>query len=111
MSAKERLKLAFISREGSASPWFSFWRKNSKNPSWEEFSMALNRRFGGKERIFVFKKLAKIKQNGKVDEYIQLFEFLLSQAPQTGDEQLLGYSFLGYGPRFATKLDPMIPRN
>ena len=43
--AKGRLKLAFISMEGNVTPWFSFWRKNSKNPFGEEFSMALNRRF------------------------------------------------------------------
>ena len=34
LTAEERLKLAFISMEGSTSPWFSFWIKNSKNPSW-----------------------------------------------------------------------------
>jgi len=110
VSAKERLKLAFISMEGSISHWFSFWRKNSKNPSFEEFSMVLNRRFGGKERSFVFEKLAKIKQNGRVDEYIQDFELLVSQAPQTGDEQLLGYFFTGLQSKIRNQIRPHDPK-
>ena len=108
--AGERLKLAFISMEGSASPWFSFWRKNSKNPSWEEFSMALNRRFGGKERSSVFEKLAKIKQNGRIHEYIQDFELLVSQAPQTGEEQLLGYFFAGLQSKIRNQIRPHDPK-
>jgi len=47
------------------------------------------------------------KRGTKVDEYIQKFE----QAPQTGDEQLLGYFFVGLQSKIRTKLDPMIPRN
>ena len=86
VSAREKLQLAFISVEGSASSWFVFWRKNSKNQSWEEFSLALICRFGGKERSSVFEKLAKLIQNGRVEDYIQEFEGLVSQAPQTGEE-------------------------
>jgi len=67
-----------------------FLEKDAKNHSWEEFSMALNRRYGGKERCFVFEKLAKLKQNGRVEEYIQEFKGLVSQASPTGEEQLLG---------------------
>jgi len=47
--------------EGSASHWFNVWQKNYTNPSWEEFSVALNQRFGGREHNSVFAKLAKIK--------------------------------------------------
>lgn len=42
---KEKLRLAYISMEGNASHWFNFRRKSSKNPSWNEFYMALTRRF------------------------------------------------------------------
>jgi len=41
--------------------------------------MALNRRFGGKERCFVFEKLAKLKQQGRGEEYIQEFEGLVME--------------------------------
>jgi len=43
--------------------------------------MALNRRSGGKEKRSVFEKLAKLKQNGRVEDYIQESEGLVSQAP------------------------------
>jgi len=62
VSAMEKLKLAFISMEGSANHWFSFRRKKAKNHSWEEFTATLIWRYGGKERSSVFEKLAKIKQ-------------------------------------------------
>jgi len=32
VSAKEKLKLAFISMEGSANHWFKFWRKKIQEP-------------------------------------------------------------------------------
>jgi len=51
VSDQESLHLAFISMEGSANSWFTFWRKNSKNHSWEEFSMALDKRFGEKKGV------------------------------------------------------------
>lgn len=68
--------------------------------------MALNRRFGGKERRSVFEKLAKLKQNGRVEDYIQDFEGLVSQAPLTGEEQLLGYFFAGLQPRIRNQIRP-----
>jgi len=54
VTTKERLKLAFISMEGSANYWFKFWRQKTKNPSWEEFTTTLIKRFGERERISVF---------------------------------------------------------
>jgi len=33
VAAKDKLKLAFISIEGSASYWFQFWRQITKNRS------------------------------------------------------------------------------
>ena len=110
VSSQERLQLAFISMEGSANSWFTFWRKNAKNYSWEEFSMALNRRFGGKERCSVFEKLAKPKQSGRVEEYIQECEGLVSQAPLTGEEQLLGYLFAGLQPQIRNQIRPHDPK-
>jgi len=46
--AKERLKLAFTSMEGSAYHWFKFLRQKQE-PTSEEFSVALIRRFGGRD--------------------------------------------------------------
>jgi len=58
---KEKLKIAFISIEGSVNHWFNFWRQVTLNPSWNDFKEVLFRRYGGKERTSVFEKLAKIK--------------------------------------------------
>jgi len=72
---RERLKLAFISMEGSGCPWLSFWRKNSKNPSWEEFSMALNRRFGlGERRGVLF--LRSWQRSNRMEELMNTFKIL-----------------------------------
>jgi len=47
--------------EGSAYHWFKFLRQKQE-PTSEEFSVALIRRFGGRERISVFEQLAKIME-------------------------------------------------
>jgi len=72
--------------------------------------MALNQRFGGKERCFVFEKLAKLKQNGRVEEYIQEFEGLVSQARSIGEEQLLRYFFAGLQPKIRNQIRPHDPK-
>lgn len=60
ISSKEKLRLTFISMEGSTSHWFSFCKKKTKNPSWEGFTEALNKRFRCKERSIVFEKLTTL---------------------------------------------------
>jgi len=111
ISPKEKLRLAFISMEGNASHWFSFWKKKSKNPSWESFVEALNKRFGGKDRSTVFEKLASIRQNEGVEEYVQEFERLVAQIPDLSEEQLLGYFFAGLQSRIRSQVKPHDPRD
>ena len=53
-SQKEKLYLALICMEGDNNYWFKFWPQKSRNPSWEDFTTALNRRFEGRERNTVF---------------------------------------------------------
>lgn len=79
VSAREEMRLAFISMEGGANHWFRFLKKKTKNPSWEELAEALIRRFVGRDRCYVFEKLAVVRQKGPVEEYIQEFEMLVSQ--------------------------------
>jgi len=55
---REKLKATF-----HANHWCKFWKKNSKKPSCNKFSMALIWRFGGKERKLVFERLARSKEN------------------------------------------------
>jgi len=47
--------LAHNNMEGNASHWFKFWSQTTKNPSWEELSMVLSRRFVGKRQFEHFK--------------------------------------------------------
>jgi len=54
----------------------------------------LIRTFEGKERNFVYERLTRLKQEGRVEDYVQEFEVLVAQAPHLHEEQLLGY-FLG----------------
>lgn len=68
VSPRERIKLAFISMEGGANHWFSFWRKKTKTPTWEELKEALMRRFGGRDRSSYMKNwlLSNSKEKWKI---------------------------------------------
>ena len=45
-----------------------------------------------------------------MDEYIQELELLVSQAPQTRDEQLLGYFFAGLQSKIRNQIRPHDPK-
>jgi len=84
-------------------------KKKSKNQSWDEFTEALIQRFGGRERSSIFERLAKIKQQGNMEDYIQEFEILVSQAPNITEEQMMGYFLAGLQPKIRlqiTRHDP-----
>ena len=110
MAAKDKLKITFISMEGNASYWFQFWKQKTKNQSWESFTEALIRRFGGRDRSSVFERLAKVKQQGSMEEYIQKFELLVSQAPNLTEEQLMGYFLAGLQPKIRHQIRPHDPK-
>jgi len=67
--------------ERNANHWFRFSRQKTKNPSWEELTTALSRRFGASDHNTVFERLAAIRQIDTVEDYIQKFELLASQIP------------------------------
>ena len=50
MVAKDKLTIAFISMEGNESYWLRFWKQKTNNQSWESFTEALIRRFGGRDK-------------------------------------------------------------
>ncbi|WVY99279.1 hypothetical protein V8G54_025349 [Vigna mungo] len=51
--------------ERGANHWFRFWKKKTKNPSWEELAEALIRRFGGRDRALVFETLVVVREKGE----------------------------------------------
>jgi len=92
--AGEKLRLAFISMEGNAVQWYQYWHKVSENPSWEELTTMLLRRFRGWRRGLI-KRLAALSQNTSVELYVQEFGLLVAKAPFTTNKQLLGYFLAG----------------
>ncbi|MCI66694.1 hypothetical protein A2U01_0087952, partial [Trifolium medium] len=66
--------------EGNAVHWFQCWHQKSKNASWEEFVTARLQRYGGSRCGTVCERLAAIRQKGRVENYIQDFELLVSEA-------------------------------
>jgi len=85
----------FISMDGSVNHWFKFWKRKTPNPSWNELKDTFFRIYGGWDKSFVFEKLTKIKQKGSMEEFVQEFKALVSQAPNIMEEQLLGYFLVG----------------
>lgn len=61
VTIREGLRLAYICMEGNDSFWFQLWKAKVKNAFWEEQQEALVRRFRGRDRGTVFKRLAAIK--------------------------------------------------
>ncbi|WVZ04307.1 hypothetical protein V8G54_025113 [Vigna mungo] len=71
VSEEEKLRLAYISMEGSAGFWFRFWREHTGNRTWTGLKEAMVLRFGGRNQGPVFERLATSKQSGIVEEYNQ----------------------------------------
>lgn len=96
--------------DGNAVHWFQYWRRNAKNPSWEEFIVALLRRYGGVRCGTVYERLAALRQKGGVEEYVQEFELWVAQATSTSEDQLLGYFLVGLRQNIRSKILPHDPR-
>lgn len=56
---------------------------------------ALLERYDREGGVTVFERLAAIRQKGSVEDFIQDFELLVTQATLTPEEQLLGYFLAG----------------
>ncbi|BAT88816.1 hypothetical protein VIGAN_05243000, partial [Vigna angularis var. angularis] len=54
VAEEDKVELAYISMEGSASYWFNVWKEKAKIRSWTALKMALVNRFGGGSRGSVF---------------------------------------------------------
>lgn len=90
---------------------FQYWRQKSKTPSWEDFSTALLRRFGGNGHGTVYERLATLRQSSSMDEYVQEFELLVAQASTTSEEQLLWYFLAGLRQDIRRQVRPHDPKD
>ncbi|WVY92568.1 hypothetical protein V8G54_031656 [Vigna mungo] len=111
VTKREKLRLAYVCMEGSTSYWYRFWKKKTQAPTWEGLREALIRRFGGRDRGTVFERLAAVKQNNTVDEYIQDFEMLVAHTKVVSEGQLLGYFFAGLQGVVRSQIRPHNPRD
>ncbi|WVY90399.1 hypothetical protein V8G54_035913 [Vigna mungo] len=57
VSDEEKVEIAYISMEGSATYWFTFWKEKAKSRSWEGLKATMVNRFGGGFRGTVFVRL------------------------------------------------------
>lgn len=76
MSDEEKVE---IRMEGSAAYWFTFWKEKARNRSWEGLKAAMINRFGGGFRGTMFERLATLRQEGIVEEFVRNFEILMGQ--------------------------------
>jgi len=72
--------------------------------------MALMRRFEGKDRNSISQKLARLKQEGCVEDYMEDFEILVEQGTQASEEQMLRYFFVGQQRKIRNLIRPHNPK-
>lgn len=95
MSDEEKVEIAYVSMEGSVAYWFTFWKEKARNRSWEGLKAAMINRFGGGFRGTIFERLATLRQEGNVEEFVREFEMLMGQTKNIPEEQVLGYFLAG----------------
>jgi len=78
--SKEKSRLTFMSRKGNVGHRLKFWLQKFKNLSRKIFLVALIHRYGGRERSILYEKAPRIKENERVENYMQVnFVQLLSR--------------------------------
>ncbi|XP_047176147.1 alpha-amylase 3, chloroplastic-like [Vigna umbellata] len=95
VAEEDKVELAYISMEGSASYWFKVWKDKATDRSWTGLKLALLNRFGGGFRGTVFEQMATLRQEGTVEEYVRNFEILLGQTQGLAEELVLGFFLAG----------------
>ncbi|WVZ20135.1 hypothetical protein V8G54_007457 [Vigna mungo] len=91
----EKVEVAYVSMEGSAAYWFTFWKEKSSNKSWQGLKEAMINHFCVGTRGTVFERLATIRQERTVEEFVRQFEILTGQTKGIPEDQVLGYFLAG----------------
>ncbi|WVY98363.1 hypothetical protein V8G54_030514 [Vigna mungo] len=95
VAEEDKIELAYMSMEGSASYWFKIWRNKAKNRSWQSLKTTLINRFGGGLRGTIYEQLATLRQEGTVEEFTRSYEILLGQTSGLSEELSLGFFLAG----------------
>ena len=79
---EHKVRIAALHLEGKALPWHQNFMRNRLNrdfPSWNEYTVALNIRFGNDLHYDPMAELMNLKQLGLVQTYVEKFEGLMNQ--------------------------------
>ncbi|KAJ1380355.1 Retrotransposon gag domain [Sesbania bispinosa] len=71
---QERLQVVIVAMEGRALTWFQWWEFCTVNRTWEDFRMAVIRRFQPSMAQNPYELLLGLKQTSSVEEYREKFE-------------------------------------
>ncbi|KAJ9536791.1 hypothetical protein OSB04_un000015 [Centaurea solstitialis] len=93
-----RIGLAQLSMSGVAQHWFSVVKGIYDPLSWDQLKRELLQRFSGLEIQNPYEQLSTIQQVSSIYDYIDDFEYLLSQVPRLPESQALGYFLAGLRP-------------
>ncbi|MCI32608.1 retrotransposon gag protein, partial [Trifolium medium] len=90
-----KVNLAQLCMEGPTIHFFNSLINENEDLNWEQLKHALLERYGGHGEGDVYEQLTELRQRGNVDEYINDFEYLMTQIPRLPDKQFLGYFLHG----------------
>ena len=79
--------------------------------NWTAFKAALLKRYGITGHEMVFERLAAVRQQGSVAEFVQEFELLVAQMSSASEEQLMEYFFTGLQPDVRCSIRPHKPKD
>lgn len=77
-----KIKLTRLCMEGNTIHWFNMWRESKDTPTWDGLKRTLMLWYGATRYENLFEALKVLQQQGFVDEYLEAFEFISSQAPK-----------------------------
>ncbi|GAU23118.1 hypothetical protein TSUD_305660 [Trifolium subterraneum] len=103
--------LARLSMEGSTIHWFNLLVETTEDLDWDRLKKELIARYGGERLESPFEELAALKQNGKVEEFVESFELLSSQVGRLPEDQYLGYFMNGLKPQIRRRVRTLEPRD
>lgn len=86
-----KVQLVLVCMEGPALHWLRWIKQHNSNIFWAQLTQELLQRYGGDMRSNLYERLATLRQNFFVDEYVDAFVALASQVEGLNDQQCLGF--------------------
>ncbi|KAF2324342.1 hypothetical protein GH714_012680 [Hevea brasiliensis] len=84
-SVETKVPLALVCMEGAALHWVRWLKQRSPNMTWEQLSVELLQRFGGDAFASPYERLAAVRQDGSVDDFIDESVARAAQVPGITD--------------------------